>query len=1056
MLPYVLLFILGVLPVMAQAQEDGPAFFEKNVRPLLASKCLSCHSATSQPIMGGLRLDAREPMMKGGGRGTSVVAGKAAESLLMKVVLHEAGPLKMPPGPKLKDAEIAVLAQWIQMGAPWGATAVVSQAKQEKYWAFVPPVRPAAPVVKDKAWARSPIDAFVLAELEKKGLAPAKAADKRTLIRRASYDLIGLPPSPAEVKAFLDDSSPDAFAKVVDRLLASPRYGERWGRHWLDVARYADSNGLDENLVYKNAFRYRDYVIQAFNQDKPFNQFLTEQLAGDLLPTNDLKTQIERWTATGFLTLGAKMLAEDDPMKMEMDIVDEQLDTTVRAFMGLTIGCARCHNHKFDPIPHADYYSMAGIFKSSKTMEHFKVVAKWHEFVLAPKEDRDKLAAHEARVEAKKKEIGKITKRENDALAAAAKKRVGAYLLAAARVKHDEEIRVAPVEAAPGAIELAAGKFDNGNVPRELQKKKSNVPKDVKGPFFAEYKIEVPAAGEYQVDVLDEEKGAGTADVWVNGVWMKRGADPVQNREASPEAGGWTYVAIVPLQKGVNTLRLEHASRFPYFVKLLVSKNTLAVTPKTVVQIATQFGVNPGFLEQMVDYLKRSDGAVASPLYAWEILGTGGKMADWKSPAAKLFEGFVASSPEALAAKYEALFLQAQEKGKDNTDPGLKALHELLVEKFGPFRAPENARRYYAAAVRTELAGLDKEAKDLEAATPDYPRAMGVKEGEKIDDLAIHLRGSHWTLGEKVPRRFLSALGGDKVTIPEGHSGRLELAQWMTKADHPLTARVIANRLWRWHFGKGIVPTVDNFGRLGEKPTNQPLLDWLAVEMVKNGWSMKQMHRTMMLTSTYQMSSEFNAKAVETDPDNISLWRMNRRRLEAELIRDGIMEVSGGLKKDYTGGTILNYKDRQYVANTSKGGDVDYDRPIRAVYVPVVRSSMYALFSAFDLPDSAVSNGDRDASVVAPQALFMMNGSVMLKHSKIMAQGLLARADLDDAGRVREAYERALSRPATAGEVDQALSFVAKMQGEWKGDRLSAWQSFCKSLIASNEFIYIN
>jgi len=374
MLPYVLLFMLGVLPVMAQAPEDGPAFFEKNVRPLLASKCLSCHSAVSQPIMGGLRLDGREPMMKGGGRGASVVAGKAAESLLMKVVLHEAGPLKMPPGPKLKDAEIAVLAQWIQMGAPWGATAVVSQAKQEKYWAFVPPVRPAAPAVKDKAWVRSPIDAFVLAELEKKGLAPAKAADKRTLIRRATYDLIGLPPSPAEVKAFLDDSSPDAFAKVVDRLLASPRYGERWGRHWMDVARYADSNGLDENLVYKNAFRYRDYVIQAFNQDKPFDQFLTEQLAGDLLTTNDLKTQIERWTATGFLTLGAKMLAEDDPMKMEMDIVDEQLDTTVRAFMGLTIGCARCHNHKFDPISHADYYSMAGI---SRARRRWSISRSW-------------------------------------------------------------------------------------------------------------------------------------------------------------------------------------------------------------------------------------------------------------------------------------------------------------------------------------------------------------------------------------------------------------------------------------------------------------------------------------------------------------------------------------------------------------------------------------------------------------------------------------------------------------------------------------------------------
>jgi hypothetical protein len=423
---------------------------------------------------------------------------------------------------------------------------------------------------------------------------------------------------------------------------------------------------------------------------------------------------------------------------------------------------------------------------------------------------------------------------------------------------------------------------------------------------------------------------------------------------------------------------------------------------------------------------------------------------------AKLFAGFAMSSPQALAAEYERLFLLAQVKGKDNADPGLKALHELLVEKFGPFRAPGNARRYYAESVRAELKRKDGELKALEAATPEYPRAMGVKEGDKIGDLPIHIRGSHWTLGEKAPRRFLSALGGDQVTIPEGRSGRLEMAEWMTRPENPLTARVIANRVWRWHFGRGIVPSVDNFGRLGEKPVNQPLLDWLAVEMVKNGWSLKQMHRTMMLTSTYQMSSTFDAKAAETDPDNTLLWRMNRRRLEAESIRDGIMEVSGGLDKKTTGGTILKYKDRQYVANTSKGGDVDYDKPVRAVYIPVVRSSMYAMFTAFDLPDPAVSNGDRDSSVVAPQALFMMNGSVMLQHSKIMAEGLLGRSDLDDAGRVREAYERALSRPATGLAVDQALSFVAKMEAAWKGDRVRAWQSFCKSLLGSNEFIYIN
>ncbi|HEU0119142.1 MAG TPA: DUF1549 domain-containing protein [Bryobacteraceae bacterium] len=1053
-MPYVLLFILSALTLAAQ--EDGAAFFEKNVRPILATQCLGCHSATSQPIMGGLRLDSREMALKGGGRGPAIVPGKPAESLFLQAIRHEAGPLKMPPGPKMKDANVAILAQWIQMGAPWGS-AVVSQAPQQKYWAFVPPKETAPPAVQNKSWVRSPIDAFILAGLEAKGLQPAKPADKRTLIRRASYDLTGLPPTPAEVNAFLADSSPNAFATVVDRLLASPRYGERWGRHWLDVARYADSNGLDENLVYRNAYRYRDYVIAAFNKDKPFDQFLTEQLAGDLLPEKDLATSIERWTATGFLTLGAKMLAEDDPVKMEMDIVDEQLDTTVRAFMGLTIGCARCHDHKFDPIPQADYYSMAGIFKSSKTMENFKVVAKWHEYVLAPKEDRDKLAAHEARVEAKRKEIGKITKAQNETLIQAATARVGAYLLAAAEVKRSEEMRLAPVESAPGAVTLDAGSFDVGNVPRALQKKKSNVPKDAKGPFYAEYKFEVPAAGDYQIDILEEEKGAGTTDVHVNGTWMKRGADPVQNRAASPEAGGWTVVAVVPLQKGVNTLRLEHASRFPYFEKLLISKNTVANYPRTVVQIAAKHGVNPGFLEQMVEHLKRSDGAVASPLYAWEVYGTGGALAEWKSPAAKLFEGFQPADAQALADKYGDLFVASLEKGKENTDPGLKALYELLKEKFGPFRAPGDARRYYSQAVRDSLRSLDQELKDLEAATPDYPHAMGVTEGEKIDDLAIHLRGSHWTLGQKAPRRFLKVIAGDnQPAIPEGHSGRLELAQWLATKDHPLTSRVIANRMWRWHFGKGIVPSVDNFGRLGEKPTNQPLLDWLAVEFVNQGWSMKQMHRTMMLSNTYQMSSAYDAKASETDPDNVLLWRMNRRRLEAESIRDGIMEVSGGLDVKTTGGSILKYKDRQYVANTAKGGDVDYEKNIRAVYIPVVRSSMYDVFNAFDLPDPAVSNGDRDATVVAPQALFMMNGAVMLRHSRQMAERLLARTDLDDAGRVKEAYERALSRPATSKDIDQALTFIAQMQTAWKGSRESAWQSFCKSLLASNEFIYIN
>ena len=1043
-------------PLVGQSAEDGPAFFEKNIRPLFIAQCLGCHSASSQPIMGGLRLDTREHTLQGGSRGPSVIPGNPADSLLLKVVRHTAGPLKMPPGPKMKDADTALLAQWIAMGAPWGNAAVsAAPAAAKKYWAFVPPAAPPVPATKNTAWPRSPIDRFLLAALEAKGLSPAPPADKRTLLRRATYDLTGLPPTPEEVQAFLADQSPDAYAKVVDRLLASPRYGERWARHWLDVARYADSNGLDENLVYKNAFRYRDYVIAAFNKDKPYNQFLTEQLAGDLLPaTDDLPTTFERWTATGFLSLGAKMLAEDDPMKMQMDIVDEQLDTTARAFLGLTVGCARCHDHKFDPISHADYYSLAGIFKSSKTMENFKVVAKWHEYVLAPKEDRDRLAAHEAKVEAKRKEIANLTKQENDRIANLARRQLGAYLRAAAHLQRDSQIQIAPLETAPSAITRAAASFDRGNIPRTLEKGKANTPPQSTGPYFAEYTIQVRAAGHYQIDILDLERGAGTADLHVNGVWAKRGLPPVQNRAASPETGGWSYLAIVPLKAGANTIRLEHASRFPYFSQLLIARHTLPQTPLTGVQVAARYNVHPGFLEQLVEYFDRSAGAPASVLYAWEVQGTGAPLSAWVSPAAKLFPT-VPATPDALAARYETLFQQSL--APNLTDPGLKALHEFLHEKFGPFRAPADARRFFAPAAQAQLKVLDAELKALEAATPEFPRAMGVREGDQIDDLAIHLRGSHWNLGAKVPRRFLKVLAGDNPpAIGPTESGRLQLAQWLTDPAHPLTSRVLVNRLWRWHFGRGIVPSVDNFGRLGEKPSNQPLLDWLALRFIEQGWSLKAMHREMMLSATYQMSSDFNAQAAEADPENVLLWRMPRRRLEAEAIRDAIIATAGALTVDHPGGSMLTYKDRQYVANTAKGSNVDYDRPIRSIYVPLLRSSLYEVFQAFDLPDPASSNGDRDSTVVAPQALFMMNSSVMLKNSRRLAESLLSRQDLDDTARIRLAYERALSRPPTPGEIDQAQTFLAQIQPDWANDPIKAWQSFAKSLLSANEFIYLN
>ncbi|MBL8227629.1 MAG: DUF1549 domain-containing protein [Bryobacterales bacterium] len=1070
---YVYAAVLG-LPLMLSAQEDGAAYFEKNVRPLFVEKCMACHGSGSAPAMSGLRMDSRESLLKGGTRGPAIVTGKPQESLLLRVVRHSEGAVKMPPGKKLADAEIVALARWVEMGAPWGKQ--VAPVAAAKHWSFLAPQSPPVPVVKNTAAVRNPIDAFVLAQLEQKNLKQAPLADKRTLIRRATYDLTGLPPTPAEVQAFLNDNSADAFAKVVDRLLASPRYGERWGRHWLDVARYADSNGLDENLVYKNAFRYRDYVIQAFNKDKPYDQFVKEQLAGDLMPAADDQTNFERWTATGFLSLGAKMLAEDDPVKMEMDIIDEQLDTTARTFMGLTIGCARCHDHKFDPIPQADYYAMAGIFKSTKTMENFRVVAKWHEHVLAPKHDRDRLAAHEAKIEDKRKESASVTRRENEKIVAAVRQKIGAYLLASHEVAESQRVPLKPVASPPpSAIVREAGTFDQGNVPKQLEKKKPNTSKEAKAPHYAEYRIRIATAGDYQIDIAEEEKGRGTADLRIDGELVKRGEPPVENREASPEEGGWSALGVFPLKAGENVIRLEHRARFPYFERLRIAPSPFTAgkpAPRTTVQIARSHGINPSVLEQLVEHLDRSQGASASELHAFETFGQQ-NATPWTSPVAKLFSADLMKSRASIADRYQELFTQAltqwealpQEtrKKSDATlqDPGLEALRKLLFEKFGPFRAPDDARQYYSADAIAALNTIEKEQRDLEAATPDYPRAMGVCENEKITDLPVHLRGSHWSLGQMVPRGFIRSVSTRELpSLGTQSSGRLELAQWLTSNDHPLTARVMVNRMWRWHFGKGIVPSVDNFGRLGEKPTNQPLLDWLALRFIESGWSMKAMHRMMMLSNTYQLASTFDAKNTEADPENTLHWRMSRRRLEAEAIRDAIMAVSGHLDTA-GGGTIMKYKDRQYVANTSRRGDIDYDRNLRAVYIPVVRSSMYEVFWAFDLPDPSTPNGDRDSTVVAPQALFMLNGSVVLKHSKLLAEALLANHGPDDASRVRELYERALSRPPTASETDQALTFLSRMERAFEAKpeaerRVAAWQSLSKALIASNEFIYLN
>jgi hypothetical protein len=652
-------------------------------------------------------------------------------------------------------------------------------------------------VVKDQAWVKTPVDAFVLAELEAQGLKPAPRADKATLIRRATYDLTGLPPTPEEIDAFIADRSPDAFAKVVDRLLASSAYGERWGRHWLDVARYADSNGLDENVAHGNAWRYRDWVIGCLNQDKPYDRFVVEQLAGDLLPTDDMATRHGRLIATGFLSLGPKVLAEADKEKMVLDIVDEQIDTTGRAFMGLTLGCARCHDHKFDPISSEDYYALAGIFKSTKSMESLATIARWWENPIPTPQDL------------------------------------------AAKAVYDQ--RVAEVNA------------------------------EITG----------------------------------------------------------------------------------------------------VVKAAT------------------------------------------------------AELPTPLPKEPEAAF-------KPETKEKLKALRE-------------------------RLAAVQKEA-------PEMPSAMGVTEGAPVD-VPVLIRGDYSNPGKVVPRRFPAVLAANSQPVLQPkESGRLELARWIASPTHPLTARVMVNRVWRWHFGRGIVASTDNFGFLGEKPSNPALLDWLASTFTAPedaggmGWRLKKLHRTLMLSSSYQMASSPLSRQAG-DPENRLLSRFNLQRMDAEELRDSLLAVSGTLDREM-GGSLLQVKNHEFFFDHTSKDNTKYDSKRRAIYLPVVRNHVYDVFQLFDFVDPAVLESNRSATTVAPQALFWLNSDLVMDAAKALADGALARSDLDDAGRIRLLHLKLYGRPATEPEISRGRAGLNKLQAASREAdpakrRSQAWAWYTQSLLAANEFLYL-
>lgn len=1044
-----LLLFIASGGVFASGLQDEE-FFESKIRPVLIERCYDCHNEDSAESE--LRLDSLQGMRKGGNRGPAIIPGDAEASLLIRAIQHD-GRLQMPPKEKLPATHIADLVTWIQRGAIWPNAKVVENTtvaseefaisdEDKEFWAFVPPVRPPIPSTRDGDWASNEIDAFLLSRMESVPVRPASPAKKETLLRRATFDLTGLPPTPGEIKAYVDDDSSDAFTKVIDRLLASPRYGERWGRHWLDVARYADSNGLDENLAYGNAFRYRDYVIRAFNADKPFDRFLGEQIAGDLLyPYQEVLSADSRdaVVATGFLSLGAKMLAEDDPVKMQMDIIDEQVDTIGRAFMGLTLGCARCHDHKFDPIPTADYYSLAGIFKSTHTMEHFRVVARWQERPLKTKELAEEIREYESKLAdfsvLEKQTIKKATSR----IQAEARRHLGAYLLAAFHVNqllagfengdplHDE--------ASEETIIREAEDFDRGNV----QKDKETYGKEIgvlvnRGelPNFAEYDFELQEETACMIRFRYAAAESRPCHLSVNGIIVNNAACTKTTGGWYPDQQRWHFEAICQLNKGRNTIRIEQPKFFPHI---------------------DQFAIHPLPLSTIIAHQPQTWDWIPLLVNQWANF----LKAD-KSNKDSIFKEFhpsqTADSANLSTLKRVALAISANAQ-----DP---ILQKLIHDPNGPFGISDarGLESKFSQQEQASLATIRKQIKLHESQKPTIPMAMAVSDVAKPHNLRVHLRGSHLTQGSEVPRRFprIIPISNAPQKIPDERSGRLELARWLTDPGHPLTARVIVNRIWQGHFGTGLVRTPDNFGQLGKRPTHPQLLDWLAVRLIEEKWSIKWLHRLIMNSSAYRMSIEVDPAVLQRDPENKLYSHANRRRLEAEAIRDSLMAVSDTLDLRM-GGTQLPTANRSYVTSTANVNPNVYKGQRRSIYLPVVRSAVFQVLQAFDFPDPAVINGKRQATTVAPQSLFMMNSEFVEAQSKSFATVVLSSSS-DRVERVHDAYIRAFGRKATKQEIRATHNYLESAmdlleQVDVADREQIAYQSWCRALMGSNEFIYL-
>lgn len=845
------LLVLLCLSASADTPEDR---FEMRVRPILARNCFACHTASK---MGGLAMTSREALLRGGKGGPAIVEGKPEESRLMRAVRQDDESVRaMPPMGKLKPEEIDVLAEWIRDGAVWPrpakslAPATNVTPDQRAFWSFQPVRKVTPPVAGNSEWSKHPIDRFIYAKLHEHGLTPAPRAGRRVWIRRVTFDVTGLPPTPDEVRAYVNDHSAQAEAKVVDRLLASPRYGERWARHWLDVARYSDDRlESQKELVHPNAFRYRDWVIQAFNDDMPFDRFVMAQIAADQLPEPEREKLLPGLTFYG----------------LSPEQQDERVDATTRGFMGLTVACAQCHDHKFDPIPQADFYSLQGIFNNTVV----------DEVPLASKEEVERWKAHKKRLDDKEAELKKF--QDEQAM-------IVAGMLAARTADY-----IRTVLGERGARDLDA---------ETLERWRSYLkPGTHEHPFFDHWK-EADRFQDLVVGVLAEKREIDEKNL------IRLGGSS-QRKDLS----------------GTELLSLDRP-KFRFYNELFGSRKSV--------------------------------------LY---------------------YSG-------------------------DEVDRWLGDLHRAHLGKL----------RSDAAEIKTSL-------------PPQYPFLHAVKDVEEPKNGHILIRGSRDNPGAIVPRHFLSILSAADPKAYTVGSGRLQLARDIASPGNPLTPRVMVNRIWQHHFGTGIVATPSNFGQLGERPTHPELLDYLAARFVESGWSIKSVHREILLSRTYASAWARSASNEEKDPGNRYLWRANRQRLDVESMRDALLAVAGCLDTAQIGGPALRLTDEKNLRRT--------------VYGFRSRRKLDPLLAMFDHPNPNTTNEQRNVTSVPVQRLYFLNSPLVLREAGMLA----ARLKGPDEQRIKDAYELVYARPPSGEELQLGLEFLKQ------GD--DAWPRYAQVLLAANEFLYV-